>query len=270
MKKHCPVAIVGMSCFFPKSSGLKAYWRLLFHGQDAITEIPATHWSKQDYFDPDPTAPDHVYCARGGFLSAVDFDPSEFGIPPSSLEATDSSQLLALAAAKQALQDTGLSYERNRTSVILGVTGTQELVIPLSSRLGFPKWRRAIEEAGVDAERCGQIVESIAGSYVEWQENSFPGLLGNVVAGRISNRLDLGGTSTPHVPVHSPPSTWRCSSWPSAAVIWSSPAGLTRSTTFSCTCVLPRPGSFPLQATLGRFPKMPTARCSARVSGSWC
>src|SRR5207302_9984552 len=28
-----------------------------------------------------------------------------------------------------------------------------------------------------------------------WQENSFPGLLGNVVAGRISNRLDLGGTN---------------------------------------------------------------------------
>ncbi len=28
-----------------------------------------------------------------------------------------------------------------------------------------------------------------------WQENSFPGLLGNVVAGRIANRLDLGGTN---------------------------------------------------------------------------
>ena len=28
-----------------------------------------------------------------------------------------------------------------------------------------------------------------------WQEDSFPGLLGNVVAGRIANRLDLGGTN---------------------------------------------------------------------------
>ena len=32
-------------------------------------------------------------------------------------------------------------------------------------------------------------------SYVEWQENSFPGLLGNVVAGRISKYLDTGGTN---------------------------------------------------------------------------
>jgi len=192
---HCPVAIVGMSCFFPKSSGLKAYWRLLFQGQDAITEVPPTHWSKQDYFDPDPRTPDHVYCTRGGFISPVDFDPSEYGIPPSSLEATDSSQLLALTAAKQALRDSAVAFDRSRTSVILGVTGTQELVIPLSSRLGFPKWRRALQDAGIEPERCEKIIRTIADSYVSWQENSFPGLLGNVVAGRISNRLDLGGTN---------------------------------------------------------------------------
>nr|MCU0540192.1 acyltransferase domain-containing protein [Desulfobacterales bacterium] len=199
----CPAAIIGMSCFFPKSSGLKEYWRLLFRGQDAITEVPSTHWAKQDYFDPDPRTPDRVYCTRGGFISPVDFDPSEFGIPPSALEATDTSpleatdtsQLLALAAAKQALQDAGLPFDRRRTSVILGVTGTQELVIPLSSRLGYPKWRRALQDAGIDAERCEQIICSIADSYVPWQENSFPGLLGNVVAGRISNRLDLSGTN---------------------------------------------------------------------------
>ncbi len=28
-----------------------------------------------------------------------------------------------------------------------------------------------------------------------WRESTFPGLLGNVVAGRIANRLDLGGTN---------------------------------------------------------------------------
>ena len=123
----CPAAIIGMSCFFPKSSGLKEYWRLLFQGQDAITEVPSTHWAKQDYFDPDPRTPDRVYCTRGGFISPVDFDPSEFGIPPSSLEATDTSQLLALAAAKQALQDAGLPFDRRRTSVILGVTKMEQL-----------------------------------------------------------------------------------------------------------------------------------------------
>ena len=39
------------------------------------------------------------------------------------------------------------------------------------------------------------MVQRISEAYVPWHEGSFPGLLGNVVAGRISNRLDLGGTN---------------------------------------------------------------------------
>ena len=42
---------------------------------------------------------------------------------------------------------------------------------------------------------ASEVVQRIGDSYVGWQENSFPGLLGNVAAGRIANRLDLGGTN---------------------------------------------------------------------------
>ncbi|MDF1592860.1 MAG: SDR family oxidoreductase [Desulfobacterales bacterium] len=193
------IAIIGMSCFFPKSSDLKEYWKLLFQGEDAISVVPDTHWSISDYFDADPKKPDHVYCKRGGFLPPVLFDPMEFGIPPAALEATDTSQLLALVAAKRALADAGYGdgrfFDRERTSVVLGVTGTQELVIPLSTRLGHPIWRRAMTAAGLTADKTDEIIQKISDSYVSWQENSFPGLLGNVVAGRISNRLDLGGTN---------------------------------------------------------------------------
>ena len=195
-----PVAIIGMGCLFPKAPGLKEYWRLLWRGRDAIGPVPPSHWSAQDYYDPDPKRPDHVYCTRGGYLEPVDFDPTEFGIPPSSLEATDTSQLLSLVAARMALSDAGYgpgqrSFDRQRTSVILGVTGTQELVIPLASRLGHPRWRRAMLDAGIAPETAEKAVDAIGDQYVSWQESSFPGLLGNVVAGRICNRFDLGGTN---------------------------------------------------------------------------
>jgi len=197
--KKTAVAIIGMGCFFPKAAGVKQYWRLLFQGIDAITEVPDSHWSAMDYFDSDPKKPDHVYCTRGGFLSPIDFDPVEFGIPPASLQATDTSQLLGLACAKAALSDAGYGedhpFDRDRTSVILGVTGTQELVIPLSSRLGHPIWRKALQDSGLPPQKIFEIVQKISNAYVPWQENSFPGLLGNVVAGRISNRLNLGGTN---------------------------------------------------------------------------
>jgi acyl transferase domain-containing protein len=193
------VAIIGMGCVFPKSRDLKEYWQLLYHGKDAITDIPESHWSPSDYYDADPKSPDHVHCKRGGFLPPVAFDPSEFGILPTSLEATDTSQLLGLLAAKMALEDCGYGedqdFNRDRTSVILGVTGTQELVIPLSSRLGYPRWRKALEDSAVPADKTEEVIQRISDSYIPWQENSFPGLLGNVVAGRISNRLDLRGTN---------------------------------------------------------------------------
>jgi acyl transferase domain-containing protein/NAD(P)-dependent dehydrogenase (short-subunit alcohol dehydrogenase family) len=194
-----PIAIIGIGCLFPGAANKTEFWNNIISGRDCITEVPSSHWSAQDYYDSDPKRPDHVYCTRGGFLPSLSFDPSEFGIPPAILEATDTSQLLGLVAAKAALADAGypdLPPEvRDRVSVILGVTGTQELVIPLASRLGHPIWKRALESHGIDPETSRSIVREIGSSYVNWQESSFPGLLGNVVAGRISNRLDLRGTN---------------------------------------------------------------------------
>ena len=45
MPDNNSVAIIGMGCLFPKSADLKDYWQLLYHGKDAITDIPESHWS---------------------------------------------------------------------------------------------------------------------------------------------------------------------------------------------------------------------------------
>ncbi|MFO0908168.1 MAG: beta-ketoacyl synthase N-terminal-like domain-containing protein [Isosphaeraceae bacterium] len=198
-----PVAIIGMACLFPKADDLTRYWSNIRNRVDAITEVPPTHWRPEDYFDDDPKSPDRTYARRGGFLDPVDFPPLDFGIAPNNLEATDTTQLLGLMVARQALEDAGYgdgtargkTLDRGRVSTILGVTGTLELVIPLGARLGHPIWRRALKEAGVPTDQADEVVRRIADSYVGWQENSFPGLLGNVAAGRIANRLDLGGTN---------------------------------------------------------------------------
>ena len=223
---NSPLAIIGIGCLFPKAAAAGYFWANVKNGVDCIEEVPATHWNPADYFDADPKTPDMTYARRGGFLSAVDFNPMEFGISPRDIEATDTSQLLGLVAAKQALNDAGVvladsgrtgdvsrrvdgeqgnpatdvagspkTVDRNRVSVILGVTGTLELVIPLGARLGHPKWKQAMKDAGIPDDAANDAAQRIADSYVPWQENSFPGLLGNVVAGRIANKLDLGGTN---------------------------------------------------------------------------
>ncbi|MFH2202814.1 MAG: SDR family NAD(P)-dependent oxidoreductase [Elusimicrobiota bacterium] len=194
-----PLAIIGIACRFPKADDLEAYWKNIKNGVDAIVDIPATHWNPEEYFNADPKKPDMTYGRRGGFLSPADFNPMEFGMAPRDIEATDTSQLLGMMAAQDALKDAGYGPQRDfdhgRTSVILGVTGALELVIPLGARLGHPLWRKAMREAGIEEAAVEDAVGRIADSYVGWQENSFPGLLGNVVAGRIANRLDLHGTN---------------------------------------------------------------------------
>ncbi|HCE69231.1 MAG TPA: beta-ketoacyl synthase, partial [Geobacter sp.] len=194
-----PLAIIGIGCLFPQADDQQSYWSNIADGIDAITDIPATHWRVEDYYDQDQKSPDRTYGQRGGFISPVDFNPMEFNIPPNVLEAIDTSQLLGLVAAGQALKDAGYGpereYDRSKASVILGVTGTLELVIPLGARLGHPIWRKALKEAGVADNVSEDVVQRIADAYVPWQENSFPGLLGNVVAGRISKHYDLGGTN---------------------------------------------------------------------------
>src|SRR5215213_9794110 len=101
------IAIIGMAALFPQARSLQEYWRNIVEKRDCIADIPSSHWNVDDYYDPNPAAPDKTYCKRGGFLPAVDFDPVEFGLPPNILEVTDNSQLLGLLVARQLLDEAG-------------------------------------------------------------------------------------------------------------------------------------------------------------------
>ncbi len=189
------VAIVGMAGAFAQSGDIIHYWRNILEEVDCITDVPATHWSIDDYYDPDSKAPDKTYSKRGGFIPPIDFNPLEFGLPPNILEATDVSQLLALVIAKQALADAGYAADNpyaQSTGVILGVSSLK-LIEPLVSRLQYPIWRRVLRSTGISTTAIDSIIEKMKTAYVNWQEESFPGYLSNVVAGRITNRLGLCG-----------------------------------------------------------------------------
>ncbi|MEJ7930764.1 beta-ketoacyl synthase N-terminal-like domain-containing protein, partial [Ramlibacter sp. AN1015] len=194
-----PVAVVGASALFPGSADKLGFWRDILAGKDLVTEVPPSHWLIDDYYDPNPSAADKVYAKRGAFLKAVDFNPMEFAIPPTTLPSTDTAQLLALLVAKQVLEDAAGSQfakmDRSRMSVVLGVASATELVTELSARMQRPVWADALRKHGFDEAQVQAICDRISDQYVPWTENSFPGMLGNVVAGRIANRFDLAGTN---------------------------------------------------------------------------
>ena len=194
--QQTPVAIVGMASLFPQSRNLQEYWQKIVSKEDCITDVPPSRWNVDDYYDPDPTTPDKTYCKRGGFIPEIDFNPMEFGIPPNQLEVTDISQLLGLAIAKEALKDAGYGakpFDNEHTGVILGVALARQLSMPLAARLQYPVWEKALRSSGVGEADIETIINKIKKSYIEWEPNAFPGMLANVVSGRIANRFDLGG-----------------------------------------------------------------------------
>jgi acyl transferase domain-containing protein len=143
---HSRIAVVGVSALFPGSPNAGSFWSNILAGKDLITDVPPTHWLIEDYYDPNPSAPDKTYCKRGAFLPPVAFDSLEFGIPPSTLQSTDTSQLLALITARQVLDDAAIGQfskiDRDRISVILGVASGTELLGHMVSRLQRPARKR--------------------------------------------------------------------------------------------------------------------------------
>lgn len=181
--KALNVAVIGMACIYPGAKNIEEYWRNVLLGKDCITEVPDERWNKELYYDAQSMNGDKSPSKWGGFIPRIEFDPMEFGIPPQSLAAIEPSQLLALLVAKQALEHAGYAgpeVNKENVSVIIGAEGGNDL----SNNYGFRCLFRQL---------FGEMPPEVDAALPKLTEDSFPGVLANVIAGRITNRLDLGG-----------------------------------------------------------------------------
>jgi acyl transferase domain-containing protein len=194
-------AIVGMAALFPGAPDLAAYWDNLKSGFDAITEAPAARWDPVFFGDG---GVDRIYCRRGGFLDGLaSFDPIAFGVMPSATGTIEPDQLLALGLAEAALADAGYgrggrALPRERTGVLLGRGGY------VTAGVARLEQRVRVAEQLVTSLRelvPGATRDELARVKAEFQAalgpfgagDSFVGLVPNLAASRIANRLDLGG-----------------------------------------------------------------------------
>ncbi len=177
------IAVIGMACVFPDADDLDEFWANIVSGRDSITEVPAERWNPDIYFDPEGRAGHTTPSKWGGFLDPVHFDPASFGIPPASMASVEPAQLLSLEVARRALADAGYAtreFDRERCSVLFGAEGGNDLSGALGFRALFPQY-------------AGELPEGLDKHLPQPTEDTFPGVLANVIAGRIANRLDLGG-----------------------------------------------------------------------------
>jgi acyl transferase domain-containing protein/NAD(P)H-dependent flavin oxidoreductase YrpB (nitropropane dioxygenase family)/NAD(P)-dependent dehydrogenase (short-subunit alcohol dehydrogenase family)/acyl carrier protein len=180
------VAIVGMACVFPKAPDLQQYWANILGGVDAITEVAPERWDPAVHWDQQSTG---THAGRrtpskwGGFIPPIPFDALAYGIPPASLIGIEPVQLLALHVAHRALRDAGYAERnpyRERTAVVFGAEAGSDLAAAYNFRATFRSY-------------FGELPPELDQELPELTEDSFPGGLSNVIAGRIANRLDLRG-----------------------------------------------------------------------------
>jgi acyl transferase domain-containing protein len=193
------IAVIGMAGLFPGAQDLRRYWQNICNRFDAITEVPAQRWRTDDFYSPDRLARDRIYARWGGFLDPVPFDPVKWRIPPASVPHIEPTQLLALEVAWQAMRDAGYDplarggqdLPRDRAGVLFAVSGSHELGTAYCFRTMMRHYLPRVE--GLAPEVREQIYASLEAQLPEWTEDSFPGFLGNIVAGRIAREFDFHG-----------------------------------------------------------------------------
>jgi acyl transferase domain-containing protein/phosphopantetheinyl transferase len=201
------IAIVGMAALLPGAGDLDAYWRNLRDGVDSITEAPLDRWDHELYRARNTPAdrsgaPDRIYCRRGGFVDELaEVDVASFGIMPTSVEGTEPDQLIALRVAAQAVADCGgedwLPGQRERVGVVLGRGG---YLTPGIARLDqrVRTAHQLVHTLGellpeLGAEQLAAVREAFTDRLGPTRPEAAIGLVPNLAASRIANRLDLRG-----------------------------------------------------------------------------
>lgn len=199
------IAIVGLGALLPDAHDVPTFWHNVTTARYSVTEVPPERWNADDYYDPDPRAVGKTYSKIGGWVTGFAFDSLKYRIPPRAAAAMDEAQMWGVVATREALLDAGhpdRTLDLARTAIVLGNAMGGELhYLTVAGVTTPPSVLHAFEAsptfAKLDAAaREGlkrEVVEHLRASLPSITEDSMPGELANVVAGRIAHVFDLHG-----------------------------------------------------------------------------
>lgn len=192
------VSIVGMGCVFPGAPDPATYWENICAKRSFIGDPPDPGSAR--YLDPDSRDFERVYNLRGGYLgSLATFDPTKHGVMPADVQNGDGDQFLTLRAATAAVEDAGLDLDairRDRVEVILGHSTYFTPGNVTWFHLGVLDQTVDVIRGlipGLSAEEVARIRGALKRSLPTMTAQTPATLIPNIVAARLSNRMDLMG-----------------------------------------------------------------------------
>ncbi|MHA1777372.1 MAG: beta-ketoacyl synthase N-terminal-like domain-containing protein, partial [Promethearchaeota archaeon] len=198
------VAIVGLGGVFPDSNNITEFWQNILMRKYSISEVPSDRWDAEIYYSSNKNEPDKTYTKIGGFIKNFQFKPIKFRIPPQMAARMDPVQKWALTAAKEALLDAKFPVDGKKPinlAVILGNSLGGEIQRTNDKRVLIQEIKHIFHQAKqLNMATTSSLVE--LQTYLENElikdippinEDTMPGELSNIIAGRICNIFNLNG-----------------------------------------------------------------------------
>ncbi|MEO1055909.1 MAG: beta-ketoacyl synthase N-terminal-like domain-containing protein, partial [Actinomycetota bacterium] len=200
------IAIVGVGAVLPDAPNVDAFWNNLTGGRYSISDVDPTRWNPDFYYDPDRQATDKTYSKIGGWVRDWDWSPLEWRlpIPPKVAGAMDRTQQWAVSAARQALADYGhpdKPLDHDRTAVVLGNAMGGDLHYLTALSVYFPEYADELQKSpsfaalppDVQTTIVDEMRTGMQGRFPDITEDTMPGELANIIAGRLANLFDFHG-----------------------------------------------------------------------------
>ncbi len=197
------IVICGMGTVLPGGLSTDAFWETLIDGKKILTDLPEER-IHLDYF-VNEEADFSLPRVKGGVIPNYSFNNLKYRIPPKTAKSIDRAQFFALDAATQAIDEacggdrTKMFGLGNKTAVIMGsISGEKHVENIVRTRA--PLVARYISETpGVDPVKAANagnaLMASIRERFMENNEDTTPGLLTNIITGRIANFFGANGAN---------------------------------------------------------------------------
>ncbi|SCY54624.1 type I polyketide synthase, partial [Desulfoluna spongiiphila] len=197
------IVVSGMGTVLPGGLSTDQFWETLVDGKKILSEMPENRLHLDNFVDEEPDF--SLPRVKAGVIPDYTFNNLKYRIPPKTAKSIDRAQFFALDAATQAIDEAcGGDREKmfgkaNKTAVIMGsISGEKHVENIVRTRA--PLVARFIAETpGVDPAKAAKagdaLMESIRERFMENNEDTTPGLLTNIITGRIANFFGANGAN---------------------------------------------------------------------------
>ncbi len=191
---HDPIAVVGLSALFADAPDITAFWQNLLTQHCALHD-PLPEWGGSwldDWQGPHDIG--RLYTRRGGFLRELSrFDSAKFGVMPTAVDGAEPDHFHALQLVHDALVDADLlDVSHENTGLIIGHGIHFHRANATGAAHGWfaPLIAQSLTANARDAR---SLEAQIRAQLPPLTADTLPGLVPNVMSGRIANRFDFRG-----------------------------------------------------------------------------